>query len=82
MKKNNVLITGGNGFIGSHISNKLVEQGFNILTICRRNNSNNPIFNKNLEDGKIKIYQGDISSFDYLSRNEETFRICQISKKS
>jgi len=65
MRKENILITGGNGFIGSHITNKLVNLGYNIIVICRRNNSHNPLFNDNLKKGLVQIFQGDIQSFDY-----------------
>lgn len=65
MEKEIVLVTGGNGFIGSFVSNKLVDLGYQVYVICRRPNSNNPEFNKNLENGSIKVFQGNIDSFDY-----------------
>ena len=29
--KKKVLITGGSGFIGSHVADKLVDKGFNVI---------------------------------------------------
>lgn len=82
MEKQRILITGGNGFIGSHTTNKLVEKGYDVLTICRRNSSHNPLFNKNLKEGKIKIFQGDISSFDYSQLPEIDYIIHVAGKVS
>ena len=68
MKKETILVTGGNGFIGSHVTNKLVDLGYKVLVICRRNHSHNHKFNDNLQNGKIEIYQGDIEHFDYSKK--------------
>ena len=72
MKIKNVLITGGNGFIGSHITNKFVDLGYKVFVICRRNTSDNPIFNKNVKLGKIEILQGNIKDFDYSQITNNT----------
>ena len=61
------LVTGANGFIGSHLSCRLVEQGFKVIGIYRKNHSNNPTFNKYVEEGKITPYIGDFTTFDYSS---------------
>ena len=82
MKKENILITGGNGFIGSHISTRLVEMGYHVLVICRRNKSHNPLFNKYLEEGKIEIFQGSIDSFDYSNLPEVSYIIHAAGKVS
>ena len=31
MKKKNILITGGSGFLGSHVADFLMRKGFNII---------------------------------------------------
>ena len=61
-----VLITGGTGLIGSHISKKLMEKGYNILFLSRKRNT----------DGQIPVYFWDpdkniidpeaISGADYI----------------
>lgn len=65
MENKTALITGANGFIGSHLSCKLVEQGFTVIGIYRKNSSNNPLFNKYVQEGKIIPKIGDFTTFDY-----------------
>ena len=72
-KEKTVLITGGNGFIGSHITNKFVEKGYKVTVICRRDRSNNPKFNEYIKENKIEICRGDIQSFDYEILKDRTF---------
>lgn len=79
MKNKNVLITGGNGFIGSHITNKFVELGYKVFVICRRNSSDNPIFNKNVKSGKVKILQGNIKDFDYSKITQDINYIVHVA---
>ena len=65
MKDKIALVTGANGFIGSHLSCKLVEQGFKVIGLYRKTHSNNPQFNKYVEEGKIVPKIGDFTTFDY-----------------
>ena len=62
-----VLVTGGNGFIGSHLCVELVNRGFMVYSLQRRNNSKNITFNKLVEDGKIVIVKGDVTQIDVNS---------------
>ena len=58
------VVTGGGGFIGSHLTNYLVEQGYNVHIIDSR-----PISElKNFENikNKMKFYQIDILEKDKL----------------
>lgn len=59
------LVTGANGFIGSHLTCKLVEKGFIVHALVRRETSNNPSFLKYVKQGKIIIHLGDITSFSF-----------------
>ena len=63
MKK--VLITGGTGFIGSHLVELCVENGFDIVAFDRYNSDNNWGY---LEYSKykndIKVILGDIRDYD------------------
>ena len=61
------LITGANGFIGAHLSVKLVKEGHEVIGVARRNKSINPEYNKFLEEGKITHICGDVSTFDFHS---------------
>lgn len=57
-KNKKVLITGGCGFIGSHLVNRLIDDGANIGIICRRNTSRYKIIDTLR---KIEFYNVDIT---------------------
>ncbi|MBR1926129.1 MAG: NAD(P)-dependent oxidoreductase [Clostridia bacterium] len=61
------LVTGANGFIGSHLSCFLVEKGFKVYAIHRKDISKNPKFMEYKKQGKIISFLGDVSNFDYSS---------------
>jgi UDP-glucose 4-epimerase len=52
----NVLVTGGAGFIGSHVSEQLVKQGFNVTVLDDLSGG----FTDNIVDG-VKFIQGSIN---------------------
>jgi UDP-N-acetylglucosamine/UDP-N-acetylgalactosamine 4-epimerase len=56
----NILVTGGTGFIGSHISEKLVNLGANVTVLSRKCSPTNLAAVKD----KIKFVKGDIQNFD------------------
>jgi NADPH:quinone reductase-like Zn-dependent oxidoreductase len=37
-KKMTYLVTGGTGFIGAHVTRLLIEQGYKIVVLCKKNN--------------------------------------------
>ena len=48
------LVTGANGFIGSHLVSELALKGFKVYTICRNDRkAKNPEYNKLVEEGKV-----------------------------
>lgn len=55
----NLLITGGTGFIGSHLLHKLAEQGHN-LTVLSRNPQNRVIPYRPKLPEKVNVVTGDI----------------------
>jgi len=69
-KNENILVTGGAGFIGSHICEKLLDHDYSIICIDNFNDFYNPsIKRKNIEcierkskqkNGYFKLYEGDI----------------------
>ena len=64
----NVLITGADGFIGSHLTEKLSKEGYNITALSQYNSFNNWGW---LEDvsckNKIKIISGDIRDSNFCN---------------
>ena len=69
MNKNKILVTGGTGFIGSHLSELLVEKGFSVKVFDRYNINNDWGW---LEQSKYKkeidVVLGDIRDFDSVSK--------------
>ena len=62
----NIFITGGSGFLGSHLTKFLINQGNDITIFDNFSNSDlktSPI------DNKLKIIQGDILDFSKLSKS-------------
>jgi len=60
-----VLITGGTGFIGSHLAKELVKQGYKIRLLDNLFRSTTKQVQKLIDSGEIEFINGDI-------RNEET----------
>ena len=58
------VITGGAGFIGSHIAEQLVNTGHNVTIIDNLSNGKKENLSKIIE--KIKFVNGDIRDFDLL----------------
>ena len=56
----NIFITGGTGFLGTHLTKFLIKQGHNITIFDNFSNSDSKIF---LTNDKIKIIEGDILDY-------------------
>ena len=73
MKK--VLVTGADGFIGSHLTEALVNQGYHVKALSQYNSFNNWGWLENVNCKKdIEILTGDIRDSNYcktISRNVE-----------
>jgi UDP-glucose 4-epimerase len=74
-----VLITGGAGFIGSHLVSKLVKLGYDVTVIDNLSSG----FKKNLEDveDKIKVVELDVCSekiADYSKGQDVIFHLAAI----
>ncbi len=63
LKNSKVLVTGANGFIGSHLTEKLVNLEADVSVIIRKN-----INKGNIEcvKDKIKIFESDLRDFDKI----------------
>ncbi|AEB75798.1 NAD-dependent 4,6-dehydratase LegB [Clostridium botulinum] len=66
-----VLVTGAEGFIGSHLIERLVELGADITALVQYNSFNNwgwiDTFDKNVKDN-IKVITGDVREYDNVKR--------------
>ena len=66
-----VLITGAEGFIGSHLTERLVELGADVTALAQYNSFNNwgwiDTFDKKVKDS-IKVVTGDIREYDGMKR--------------
>ena len=64
MEEKNAIITGGAGFIGSHLSERLIKEGFNkvylVDNLIRSNSLRNIPKNSNIE-----FVYGEVSTFDF-----------------
>lgn len=71
LKGKKVLVTGAEGFIGSHLTEKLVELGADVTALVQYNSFNNwgwiDTFDKNILDS-IKVETGDIRELDGMNR--------------
>lgn len=59
------LVTGANGFIGSHLSCRLIQEGIKVIAFSRTGFSHNLKFKKFINEGKIDLVKGDITNFDF-----------------
>jgi len=68
--KNKILITGATGFIGSHLTECLVEKGYNVVAFDRYNSNNDWGW---LEESKCKnefeVILGDIRDYDSVYKS-------------
>lgn len=77
----NVLVTGAAGFIGMHLSKRLIEEGYHVIGI----DSLNPYYSVNLKNDRIEnigkinfdFYQIDLCDYQKL---EDIFKSHQIEK--
>jgi dTDP-glucose 4,6-dehydratase len=66
---NKILITGATGFIGSHLTELLVEKGFNVVAFDRYNSSSHWGWLENSKfKNEIKVVLGDIRDYDSVSK--------------
>lgn len=56
----NVLITGGAGFIGSHVGDLLIKNGYNVIVVDNLSSGNQKNLNKKIK----KFYNMDVNSLD------------------
>ena len=71
LKGEKVLITGAEGFIGSHLTERLVELGADVTALVQYNSFNNwgwiDTFDKKIKDS-INVVTGDVREYDGMKR--------------
>ncbi|HUT82281.1 MAG TPA: GDP-mannose 4,6-dehydratase [Candidatus Bathyarchaeia archaeon] len=70
----NVLVTGGSGFLGSYVIEKLIAKKANIIAIIRDQLPKSRIFYENLVEN-ITIVNGDISDYRLVERTLNEYEI-------
>lgn len=60
MKPSNILVTGGAGFIGSHLCDKLISLGHSVTILDNLANGKEDNISEALASGKAKFVKGDI----------------------
>ena len=69
MKKKNILITGADGFIGSHLTELMVREGFNVTALSMYNSFNDWGWLEQVEcKNDIEIISGDIRDPDFCKK--------------
>ncbi|MBU4501855.1 MAG: SDR family NAD(P)-dependent oxidoreductase, partial [Nanoarchaeota archaeon] len=74
MIKPRIFITGGTGFIGSHLVDKLVEEGYP-LTVFSRESSSIRFIESHIKKGKVRLIRGDIENKEEITK---AMKDCEI----
>lgn len=81
MKNKTILITGGAGFIGSHVVEDLIDSEYNLVVIDNFNDYYSPDFkrqNIKLFLDKISLYEGDITNKEKITEIFEEENIDKV----
>jgi UDP-glucose 4-epimerase len=62
----NVLVTGGAGFIGSHLVDRLVNNGYNVRVLDNLSTGNLANVESHIDNGKIEFVKGDITNLEQV----------------
>ncbi len=65
-RKLNVLVTGGAGFIGSHLVDRLVNSDYSVKVLDNLSTGNLTNIQNHIDDGKIDFVKGDITDFEQV----------------
>ena len=79
VKKNLILVTGGAGFIGSHLIERLLEEGYEIVCLDNFNDYYDPEIKRNnikpyLREKRFNLIEADIRDKDTLKKIFEKYK--------
>lgn len=57
------LVTGGAGFIGSHLIDRLVARGDDVVVIDNLSSGNLEFIQNHIDSGKVSLHRGDITNY-------------------
>lgn len=61
----NILVTGADGFIGSHLTEMLLEQGYNVKALSYYNSFNNWGWLEGISNANLEVLTGDVRDFHF-----------------
>jgi len=64
-----VIVTGGAGFIGSHMVDKLLEEGYNVTVLDNFSNGRPQNLAQHKNDKNLRIIESDISDFNSIKKH-------------
>ena len=64
-----VLVTGGAGFIGSHLVDRLVDQGYDVRVIDNLYSGKLENIERHIKSGKVDFVEGDIRDADLIKKS-------------
>ena len=73
LKTLNILVTGGAGYIGSHVVEVLIKKKYNVIIFDNLITGHKKLINKN-----AKFIKGDIKNFNKLSKVIQNFKVNSI----
>ncbi|MCM1482732.1 MAG: NAD-dependent 4,6-dehydratase LegB [Muribaculaceae bacterium] len=65
MENNKVLVTGADGFIGSHLTEKLLDEGYEVRALCMYNSFNDWGWLDKVRNPRLEIVCGDVRDPDF-----------------
>ena len=71
LKNSKVVVTGGAGFIGSHLVNRLVDNGYAVTVVDNLSTGNLANIRNHVETGKIDFIKGDICDASLVKQTIE-----------
>jgi nucleoside-diphosphate-sugar epimerase len=80
LKGKRVLVTGGAGFIGSHLVDRLVDEGCQVVVLDDLSSGSLENIRGHLGSGNVRFLQGDVrNSEDVEKAAEDTDLVCHLA---